>query len=213
MVVAPASSLVLEVENLAAVRGLRVLFEGLSLRVSGGEALELRGPNGSGKSTLLRILAGLTRQHAGTVTYSADEHDAPHHYLGHADAVKPTESAGEQARFWASYFGRPAITATDALARVGLSQRTEVPGRGLSAGQKRRLALSRLLIDPRPVWLLDEPTAALDIEGRKLVVDLVAEHRATGGMVIAAIHGDGFVNSNTLDLSKLKAPANLEGLA
>ena len=127
--------------------------------------------------------------------------------------MKPTESAAAQARFWASYFGRPAVAATEALDRTGLSQRAEVPGRGLSAGQKRRLALTRLLIDPRPVWLLDEPTAALDLEGRKLVADLIAEHRATGGMVIAAIHGDGFANSRTLDLSKLKAPANLDGVA
>jgi heme exporter protein A len=201
---------VLEVENLAAVRGLRVLIEGLSFRVSGGEALELRGPNGSGKSTLLRILAGLTRQHAGTVKFTGAGEDVAVHYLGHADAVKPAESALEQARFWASYFGRPREAAQAALDRVGLAQRFDVPGRGLSAGQKRRLALARLLIEPRPVWLLDEPTAALDVEGKKLVLDLVAEHRLTGGMAIAAIHGDGFQNSRTLDISDLKAPADLK---
>ncbi len=201
-----ASSLVLEVENLAAARGLRVLFEGLSLRLVAGEALELRGANGSGKSTLLRILAGLTRPHAGTVRFFGGE-EVGRHYLGHLDAVKPSENAGEQARFWARYFGRDAEAATAAMKRVGLSNRSSVPGRGLSAGQKRRLALTRLLIEPRPVWLLDEPTAALDTEGRTLVSQLVADHRAAGGMVIAAVHGDGFAGSRVLDLASLKAGA------
>ncbi|MEY4783066.1 MAG: hypothetical protein RIR41_1001 [Pseudomonadota bacterium] len=205
----------LEVENLAAARGLRVLFEGLNLRVSSGESLELRGANGSGKSTLLRILAGLTRPHEGRVRYSGagagagagDEGDAARHYLGHLDAVKPTETALEQARFWARYFGRPQDVADAAIKRVGLANRKAVPGRGLSAGQKRRLALTRLLIEPRPVWLLDEPTAALDTEGRALVMQLVAEHRAGGGMVIAAVHGEGFADSRVMDLSALKAAA------
>lgn len=204
---AGASSLVLEVENLAAARGLRVLFEGLNMRVSAGESLELRGANGSGKSTLLRILAGLTRQHEGLVRYSGAEEDALRHYLGHLDAVKPTETALEQARFWARYFGKAQDVADAAIKRVGLANRKAVPGRGLSAGQKRRLALTRLLIEQRPVWLLDEPTAALDTEGRALVMQLVAEHRAMGGMVIAAVHGEGFAGSRVLDLSALKAKA------
>jgi heme exporter protein A len=203
LVATPASSVTLEVENLAAARGLRVLFEGLAFRLGAGDILELRGPNGSGKSTLLRILAGLTRQHAGTVKLTCPEEDTARHYLGHSDAVKPTETAAEQARFWARYFGRTEDEAKNAILRSGLWQRSDVPGRGLSAGQKRRLALTRLLIDPRPVWLLDEPTAALDMEGRKLVDTLVAEHRAAGGILVVAIHGDGFANSRTLDLSKL----------
>jgi heme exporter protein A len=205
------SSLVLEVENLAAARGLRILFEGLDFTLSAGESLELRGHNGSGKSTLLRILAGLTRPHAGEVRYSGagqDQNDgAERHYLGHLDAVKSSETAAEQAAFWARYFGRDVSLAIDAMKRVGLAGREQVPGRGLSAGQKRRLALVRLLIEPRPVWLLDEPTAALDIEGRGLVGQLVAEHRARGGMVIAAIHGEGFEGSRTLDVSALPVGA------
>jgi heme exporter protein A len=203
---APDSAVVLNVKNLAAARGLRVLFENLSLRLAGGEVLELRGPNGSGKSTLLRILAGLTRAHAGEVKFAGPDDDPPRHYLGHSDAVKPAETAREQALFWARYFGRDAKAADAALERVGLTSRRDVPGRGLSAGQKRRLALSRLLIEPRPVWLLDEPTAALDVDGRKLVATLVAEHMASGGMVIAAIHGDGFAGSRTLDLTSLPGP-------
>lgn len=211
MTASPVSSPVLEVENLAAARGLRILFEGLSFRLSAGESLELRGHNGSGKSTLLRILAGLTRPHAGEVRYSGAGQDqnegAERHYLGHLDAVKPSETAAEQAAFWARYFGREPSLAKDAMKRVGLTGREQVPGRGLSAGQKRRLALVRLLIEPRPIWLLDEPTAALDIEGRGLVGQLVAEHRARGGMVIAAIHGEGFEGSRTLDVSALPAGA------
>ncbi len=169
--------------------------------------LELRGPNGSGKSTLLRILAGLTQPHAGKVTFADGAEEPGRHYLGHLDAVKPSETAAEQAAFWARYFGHDQAEALKAMKRVGLSGRETVPGRGLSAGQKRRLALVRLLIEPRPVWLLDEPTAALDVEGRALVTQLVNEHQASGGMVIAAIHGDGFAGSRTLDLSGLKTGA------
>jgi heme exporter protein A len=202
-----ASSLVLEVENLAAARGLRVLFGGLNFTLSPGEALELRGPNGSGKSTLLRILAGLTRQHAGTVRIGREDEDVGCHYLGHLDGVKASETAREQAVFWARYFGKDVASARAALKRVGLANRETVPGRGLSAGQKRRLALTRLLIDPRPLWLLDEPTAALDVEGRALVAQLVEEHRARGGMVIAAMHGEGFAGARTLDLSTLRVAA------
>jgi heme exporter protein A len=207
--IAGASSLVLKVENLAASRGLRLLFAKLSFTVSGGEVMELRGANGSGKSTLLRILAGLTRQHFGTVAYStakADpEEEAGIHYLGHLDAVKPTETAGQQALFWARFFGRKDDEAWKALERVGLTSRIDVPGRGLSAGQKRRLALARLLIEPRPVWLLDEPTAALDMQGRSEMDLIVAEHVAAGGLVVAAMHGQGFPNARTLDVSQAAA--------
>jgi heme exporter protein A len=206
-----AYSLALKVENLAAVRGLRMLFSGLSFTVSGGETLELRGANGSGKSTLLRILAGLTRQHAGTVAFSGEgvhpEDGVAIHYLGHLDAVKPTETAGQQALFWARFFGRKDDAAWKALERVGLTSRIDVPGRGLSAGQKRRLALTRLLIEPRPVWLLDEPTAALDMQGRAEMDLIVAEHVAAGGLVVAAMHGQGFPNARTLDISQLALAA------
>lgn len=191
------------------MRGYRTLFENVSLQLAPGDALELRGPNGSGKSTLLRILAGLTRAEGGEVAWAIrGEDDLPRHYLGHADAIKPNETAGQQARFWARFFGRPESAAAEALATVGLASRADVPGRGLSAGQRRRLALSRLLIDPRPVWLLDEPAAALDVDGRKLLDQLVATHRAGGGALVVAIHGEGFPSPKTLDLSVTK---NLEG--
>ena len=185
--------------------GQKQVLKDINLSFYPGAKIGIVGENGSGKSTLLRILAGLTRPQAGTVNLSGSEDANGLHYLGHLDAVKPAETAAEQARFWARYFGRDVATAKAAMKRVGLGSRGAVPGRGLSAGQKRRLALTRLLIEPRPLWLLDEPTAALDNEGRDLVAQLVAEHRASGGMVIAAVHGDGFAGSRVLDLSKLKA--------
>jgi heme exporter protein A len=189
--------------GLAAARGYRLLFEGVSFEMGRGEALALRGPNGSGKSTLLRILAGLTQPAAGRVEYAGVEPEAARHYLGHLDAVKPTEVAGSQARFWAQFLGEDVAKADAALARVGLSRRMDVPGRGLSAGQKRRLALARLLTHPRPVWLLDEPAASLDTEGKALVETLVGEHLEQGGIVVAAIHGDGLPSARTLDLTQL----------
>lgn len=207
MIAPTAKSVILEAENLAGVRGPRMLFANVSLQLAAGEALELRGPNGSGKSTLLRILAGLTRPETGKVVYAqagaqaGPDEDAARHYLGHADAIKPNETAGMQARFWARFFGRPVESADVALRRLGLANRRDVPGRGLSAGQRRRLALARLLIDPRPVWLLDEPGAALDVEGQATLAELVAEHRASGGVVVAAVHGAGFPDARTLEIA------------
>lgn len=181
-----------------------MLFRKVGFKVAGGETLELRGPNGSGKSTLLRILAGLTRAEMGSVTYNGATNDRFRHYLGHADAIKPNETARQQATFWARFLGHGAEAALGALERVGLKERLEAPGRGLSAGQKRRLALARLLIDPRPVWLLDEPMASLDADGSTLVRELAAEHLGSGGLIVAAVHGDGFANARKLDVSQFE---------
>ena len=186
-----------------------MLFEGMAFKLAAGDILELRGPNGAGKSTLLRILAGLTRPMAGEVRCvggpardpgEAGE-DPARHYLGHADAIKPNETAREQARFWARFFGHDDDAGSQALERIGLANRSDVPGRGLSAGQRRRLALARLLIDPRPIWLLDEPVAALDSEGRARVEALVAKHAADGGITVVAMHGEGFTGARKLDVS------------
>lgn len=179
--------LTLRVESLALSRGGRVLFEGLSFAADAGSYVELRGANGAGKTSLLRAIAGFLRPHAGSIVLrGADDPALALHYVAHANALKPNSSVAAHARYWTGLFGG----AFDAsvLARVGLGDLERREARTLSQGQARRLALSRLLIAPRPLWLLDEPAAALDASGHKLVSDLIEAHRAAGGIVVAAVH-------------------------
>jgi heme exporter protein A len=181
--------------GLGMIRGERVLFREVSLAVHPGEALVLRGANGTGKTTLLRILAGLTRPEAGSVA-----RNEAHHWVGHREGLKPQETPRAHLKLWAQAWGAGAET-DSVLTRMGLSRPADVAGRHLSAGQRRRTALARLLLEDRPVWLLDEPYTALDAEGRALVDALIAEHRAKGGAVIAAVHGAaGFAASRELAL-------------
>ena len=181
--------------GLGMIRGERVLFRDVSLTVRSGEALVLRGANGTGKTTLLRILAGLTRPEAGLVT-----REAAHHWVGHREGLKPQETPRAHLKLWAQAWGAGAAT-DSVLTRMGLTRPADVAGRYLSAGQRRRTALARLLLEDRPVWLLDEPYTALDAEGRALVDALIADHRSKGGAVIAAIHGEaGFAASRELTL-------------
>ena len=184
----------LTADGLACMRGERRLFEGLSFRVKAGQALAVEGANGSGKTSLLRMVAGFLSPAAGTLTLTQDGKpvtDAEARgrfigWLGHQDGLKPQFTVIEQLRFYARlYAGKP----DDAvLEQVGLSRQRELPCRYLSAGQKRRLALARLLVSNRPLWLLDEPFAALDSAGQALVARLMAIHCGNGGMVVAATH-------------------------
>ena len=160
------------------------MLRGLSFTVLPGEALLLLGANGSGKSTLLRVLAGLKRPDAGTVLWMG-EAEAPVAYLGHQDAVKPGLTALENLRF-AAQTGRG--TPRDALAALDLLALADLPARLLSAGQKRRLALARLVLSPAAVWLLDEPTLGLDAAAVDCLGGLLAAHRAGGGVVVTATH-------------------------
>lgn len=178
----------LEAEGLAALRGERLVFAGLSFAVPAGGALLLVGRNGAGKSTLLRLLAGLGRAEAGTLRWSGEDAlaDLPAHarrvaYVGHLDAVKPGLTAAENLRPWG---GDPAA----ALAAQGLARLADLPARLLSAGQKRRLALARLALRPAPIWLLDEPTLGLDAASVTRFGHVLARHRASGGVVVAATH-------------------------
>lgn len=181
--------------GLGMIRGERVLFRDVGLSLHPGEALVLRGPNGAGKTTLLRILAGLTRPEAGDVS-----RDAAHHWVGHREGLKPQETPRGHLKLWAQAWGS-SVNTDAALARLGLSRPADVAARYLSAGQRRRTALARLLLEERPVWLLDEPYTALDAEGRALVDALIAEHRARGGALVAAVHGEaGFTTSRELVL-------------
>ncbi len=190
-------------ENLTCVRGERMVFRALSFRVEAGGALVLRGPNGTGKSSLLRLCAGFIAPAEGQLTWDGvavddDEHRARLAYVGHLDAVKPALSLRENVAFWAALHGGAVDAALD---RFGLAALADVPGRYLSAGQKRRANLARLLVSPATLWLLDEPTTALDAAAVTLLAGVVAEHRARGGMVMAATHTDlGFGTAATLEL-------------
>jgi len=182
-------------EGLACRRGERVVFAGLDCRIPPGGALVLTGHNGSGKSSLLRLLALLLTPAAGRLRWDgtpvaedAAGYRAMLHYLGHLDATKPALTPREMLLFWAALRGalRPAVEA--ALAALGLAAIADWPCRWLSAGQRRRLALARLVAAPAPIWLLDEPTAALDAEGEARLLTMIAAHRAAGGRVVVATH-------------------------
>lgn len=191
-------------EDLIVARGGRPVLDGVSLSVAAGCALTVTGPNGAGKSTLLRVLAGFIKPLAGRVRLEDDAFEPRErmHLLGHLDAVKNGLSVGQNLRFARDLLGGAGELWT-ALDRVGLGALADLPGGVLSAGQRRRLALARLLAAPRPIWLLDEPTAALDAAGQALLVDLVAEHRAKGGLVVAATHLPlGFEDAATLTLGR-----------
>lgn len=185
--------------ELTCLRGGRLVFTGLTFRVAPGDALTLLGPNGSGKSSLLRIMAGLLKPFRGTLAWEdaalsedPDVHRRRTHYVGHQDAVKPVLTAAENLAFWAALGGAddPARRARAALERLGVPHIAGVPGRYLSAGQKRRLNLARILAAPARLWLLDEPTVALDRAAVRLLEEIIAEHRAGGGMVVLSTHTD-----------------------
>jgi heme exporter protein A len=182
-------------EALACRRGGRLVFAGLDFSLKAGDALVLTGSNGSGKSSLLRLLATLLIPVEGRLLWGGEPiaadpagYRAAIDYAGHLDAIKPALTARETLRFWAALRGiaNPAIEA--ALDRFGLVAAADWPCRVLSAGQRRRLALARLVATPAPVWLLDEPTAALDSDGEARLMTVIAEHRASGGRLAVATH-------------------------
>ncbi|MGG5808807.1 heme ABC exporter ATP-binding protein CcmA [Falsiroseomonas sp. CW058] len=182
----------LEAQDLACWRGERPVFAGLSFTLPPGGALLLTGANGAGKSTLLRLLAGLLPAAEGRLLWRGEDvaadrvaHAARLRYLSHQDALKPSLSVAENLRFYARLWGGEVAPALDAL---GLGALSDLPGRVLSSGQKRRLALARLALAPAALWLLDEPTVGLDAASVARLGALLAEHRARGGAVIAATH-------------------------
>jgi heme exporter protein A len=181
----------LEARELTIVRGGREVFSGLDFGVASGEALLVTGPNGAGKSSLLRTVAGLVRLAAGTLTLDGGDPELTPgeqaHYLGHQDALKPSLTVAENLSFWAQYLG--GNPGTDALAEVGLESLAALPAGYLSAGQRRRLSIARLIAVKRPLWLLDEPTTALDRAAQERFAGLMQRHLAGGGMIVAATHG------------------------
>jgi heme exporter protein A len=181
--------------GLACRRGERLVFVGLSFAVPAGGALVLTGPNGSGKSSLLRLMAGLTRPEAGTLAWDGvplGEDPAAHrarlHFIGHHDALKPVLSVAETLGFWAGMHGEGDVAIEAALARFRLLPLASWPCRLLSAGQRRRLALARLLASPAALWLLDEPATGLDSDAVGDLAAAIAAHRTTGGRVVLSTH-------------------------
>jgi heme exporter protein A len=178
-------------DNIACTRGGRPVFANLSFSVAAGDSLLIIGPNGAGKSSLLRIVAGLVRLAGGRLSLEgpADAVIAEQaHYLGHQDAIKPALSVIENLRFWTGYLGGQGSAAA-ALKAVGLGALADLPAAYLSAGQKRRLSIARLIAVKRPIWLLDEPTSTLDAAAQADLGELMAGHLRNGGLILAASHG------------------------
>lgn len=174
------------------VRGGREVFSGLDFQASAGEALAVIGANGSGKTSLLRMIAGLLTIADGSIGLEGggSELTLPEqaHYLGHRDALKPALSVIENLAFWRDFLGGEAFDARKSLGEVGLDHAIDLPAAYLSAGQRRRLSIARLLAVRRPIWLLDEPTNALDAAGQSMFAALMKDHLARGGLIVAATH-------------------------
>ena len=194
----------LTLTDLNVARGGVPVLEGVTLRVPPGAALVLQGPNGAGKTTLLRTIAGLQPPLGGQID-GAEDRVA---YAGHLDGIKPTLSVRENLGFWAQVFGQTDISA--ALSGFELTGLAARPAGALSAGQKRRLGLARLLVSARPVWVLDEPTVSLDRASVALFVRAVQGHLQAGGLAVMATHIDLGLQAETLDVAQFRgrAPAD-----
>ncbi len=198
------------IENLALTRGERTLFSGLGFTLSAGEAVALTGANGAGKTSLLRAVAGLLRPEAGEIRFDGeagalDPDDARAgglHLLGHHDGLKINRTAGEELRFWARWSGGSDAGIDRAIAALTLEPLLSLDVRKLSAGQRRRLALSRLIAAQRPLWLLDEPMAPLDSANRVQFGGLMTEHLTGGGLILAAVHDPLPVQARTVEVGR-----------
>jgi heme exporter protein A len=196
--------------NLACHRGGRDVFAGVNFTLGSGEVLAITGRNGAGKSSLLRTLVGLVRIAHGCLKLEGGDPELTiaeqAHYLGHQDALKPSLSVGENLRFWAGFLGHKAADTGTALAAVGLDPLADLPAAYLSAGQRRRLSIARLLAVKRPLWLLDEPMSTLDTAAQDRLGGFMQAHVAEGGLILAATHGPlGIAPTQELRLDQFAA--------
>lgn len=196
----------LTVSNLSVLRASRHLLSGVGFEVLSGQALILRGPNGLGKTTLLRTIAGLQPVYEGQVDMPEDAAV----YAGHLDGIKSTLTVRENLEFWASVFGTKTIDA--AISAFDMGYLIDRPGGMLSAGQKRRLGLARLIVTGRPIWLLDEPTVSLDTAAVAQFGAMTQAHLERGGVAVIATHIDLGLGDRaaTLDLTQFKAAAEAQ---
>jgi len=177
-----------------------VLVRGLSLELKPGEAMVVTGANGAGKTSLLRAVAGLLRPLAGTIALEGERERFDRlHLIGHQDGLKAGRTAGEELRFWCGWAGAP-YGVEQAAKTLSLGPLLPLPVRALSAGQRKRLALARLIAADRPLWLLDEPLAPLDAHWREVFGLLCTSHLGTGGMILAAAHDPMPFAHRSLDL-------------
>lgn len=198
----------LRVENLAVQRGERVLFRELTFSLAAGEAVALTGANGAGKTSLLRAVAGLIQPLAGRVRFDGaagalDGRDARReacHLIGHLDGLKPGRTAREELVFQARWAGGAAEAALAVAEAWGLTRLLDLQVRMLSAGQRRRLALARLIAAPRALWLLDEPLAPLDGASRAAFAAALLDHLARGGLALAAVHDPLPIAARTVEI-------------
>ena len=198
----------LHLEDLAVVRGGRRLFQSLSFRLDAGEAAALTGPNGAGKTSLLRTIAGLIRPAAGSVRFEGaggalepeDARGSGLHLVGHQDGLKTARTAWDELKFQVRWTGGSEASARQALRALELEALQDLEVRMLSAGQRRRLALARLIASPRPLWLLDEPLAPLDAARRRQFGELMTAHLAGGGLILAAVHDPLPIPTRSLEL-------------
>jgi heme exporter protein A len=189
----------LAVHDLAVARAGVPVLQGVSFALEPGRALVLRGPNGIGKTTLLRTIAGLQPPLQGRVEAAPDSIT----YAAHADGVKATLTVAENLTFWARVFGTDAVGA--AVDRMALRELADRRAANLSAGQKRRLGLARLLVSGRAIWVMDEPTVSLDVASVQLFATVVRDHLAGGGAALIATHIDLGLEADVLDLTPFKA--------
>ena len=195
------------VHDLCVMRGARLILRDVGFEIAAGEALTLTGPNGAGKTTLLRTLAGFLRPLSGTIRLMGGDEDQgvgeQCHYVGHLNGIKPALTVVENLEFFANFLSGTAGMASKAAATLGLSDLEDVPAALLSAGQKRRLGLARLLCAERPLWLLDEPAVSLDTASQTVLSAMVRAHLGKGGIVAAATHTPlGWADARTVDLGR-----------